>query len=60
MPEHAEEMRPRRPRKVTALISPELHAKLHVAKLTSGKTLGELLIEGLELIVAHYRPTRKS
>lgn len=51
--------RPRRPRKVTAVISPELHAKLQIAKLTSGKTLGELMIEALELIVAHYRPNRK-
>lgn len=49
----------KRPRKVTVAISPELHAKLHVAKLTTGKTLGELMKEGLELIAAHYRPVRK-
>jgi hypothetical protein len=56
MSESAEAPRPRRPRKVTAMISPELH----VAKLASGKTLGELMNEALELIVTHYRPSRKS
>jgi hypothetical protein len=60
MSENAEAPRPRRPRKVTAMISPELHARLHVAKLASGKTLGELMNEALELIVTHYRPSRKS
>ena len=49
-----------RPRKVTAAISPGLHAQLHMAKLRSGKSLNELMIEAIELIVTHYRPTRKS
>jgi predicted HicB family RNase H-like nuclease len=59
MSENAEAPRPRRPRKVTAMISPELHAKFLMAKLTSGKTLNTLMIEAIELIVTHYRPPRK-
>lgn len=48
-----------RRRKVTASISEELHARLVIAKLTSGKPLYALIEEGLGLIVAHYRNLRK-
>jgi hypothetical protein len=52
--------RARRPRKVTAAISPELHAKFLMAKLTSGKTLNTLMIEAIELIVTLYRPPHEN
>lgn len=48
-----------RRRKITAAIPENLHARLVVAKLSSGKPLYALIEEGIGLIVAHYRNLRK-
>lgn len=45
-------------RKLTVLVPETLHARLHVAKLWSGKPLYVLVNEALERVVADYRAAR--
>jgi hypothetical protein len=45
-------------RKVTAVVSHATYAKLVAAKLYTGKTLIDLMEEGLEMIAEHYRNQR--
>lgn len=47
-------------RKITVSVPEALHARLHVAKLWSGKPLYVLINEALERVVADYRAARRA
>ncbi|MGE0531945.1 MAG: hypothetical protein AB7G40_05480 [Hyphomonadaceae bacterium] len=47
-------------RKITVVVPDALHARLHVAKLWSGKPLYVLVNEALERVVADYRAARRT
>lgn len=47
-------------RKITVSVPEALHARLHVAKLWSGKPLYMLINEALERVVADYRAARRT
>lgn len=47
-------------RKITVSVPEALHARLHVAKLWSGKPLYVLVNEALERVVADYRAARRA